>query len=96
MNWSSTISEVFNHGVRKQVMAGNGIDLIRTWGFLNGVNDPSYAAVSIQPSVNPPPLLVAHVFIPSLLSKQFMGLHEATRCPFVARRSSGQILKKWQ
>ncbi|CAL8463203.1 g2737 [Coccomyxa elongata] len=34
-----------------KVMAGNGIDLIRTWGFLNGVNDPSYAAVSIQPSV---------------------------------------------
>lgn len=34
-------------------MAGNGIDLIRTWGFLNGVEDPSYAAVSIQPSVIP-------------------------------------------
>ncbi|BDA44582.1 probable mannan endo-1,4-beta-mannosidase 1 at N-terminal half [Coccomyxa sp. Obi] len=34
-----------------KVMAGNGIDLIRTWGFLNGVGDPSYAAVSIQPSV---------------------------------------------
>ncbi|CAL8463202.1 g2736 [Coccomyxa elongata] len=34
-----------------KVMAGNGIDLVRTWGFLNGVNDPSYAAVSIQPSI---------------------------------------------
>ncbi|CAL8463194.1 g2728 [Coccomyxa elongata] len=34
-----------------KVMAGQGIDLIRTWGFLNGVDDPVYAAVSMQPSV---------------------------------------------
>ncbi|EIE21346.1 glycoside hydrolase [Coccomyxa subellipsoidea C-169] len=34
-----------------RVMAGNGIDLIRTWGFLNGQDDPYTAGVSIQPSI---------------------------------------------
>ncbi len=54
---SSQHSSVLNRAgssrkrLRAQVMAGNGIDLIRTWGFLNGVDDPIYAAVSMQPSV---------------------------------------------
>ena len=41
-------------GVLVQIMSGNGIDLIRTWGFLNGVDDPYNAGVSIQPSVDHP------------------------------------------
>lgn len=42
-----------SRGVCKQVMSENGIDLIRTWGFLNGQDDPYTAGVSIQPSVIP-------------------------------------------
>ena len=32
-------------------MAGNGIDLVRTWGFLNGAQDPYAVGVALQPSV---------------------------------------------
>ena len=37
-----------------QVMAGNGVDLIRTWGFLNGAQDPYAVGVALQPSVRIP------------------------------------------
>ncbi len=40
------------HGA--QVMAGNGVDLIRTWGFLNGAQDPYAVGVALQPSVRCP------------------------------------------
>ena len=45
-----------------QIMAGYGIDLIRTWGFLNGAQDALAKGVALQPSVSilhPPPTLHA-------------------------------------
>ena len=38
-----------------QIMSGHGIDLVRTWGFLNGADDPALdkGALAIQPSVLP-------------------------------------------
>ena len=39
-----------------QIMASKGIDLIRTWGFLNGAQDPYAVGVALQPSVGAVPL----------------------------------------
>ena len=35
-----------------QIMAEYGIDLIRTWGFLNGAQDALAKGVALQPSVS--------------------------------------------
>lgn len=37
-----------------QVMAGNGIQLVRTWAFLNGKEDPRTlnGTIAIQPEVS--------------------------------------------
>ena len=52
-------------GVRPQTMASKGIDLVRTWGFLNGQHDTIDPGVALQPSVR---IHALHAASPELIA----------------------------
>jgi mannan endo-1,4-beta-mannosidase len=55
-------------------MAGKGIDLIRTWGFLNGAQDPYAVGVALQPSVGAALAPCSHVLPPHATSLRWRAL----------------------